>query len=339
MKIEWLAVARVSAVVIGGLAAVTAISLAAEGPVWPPISATAPAEVAWQGIIEEFRPKGVGRLFRAVAGAERNQQTWLLPRPVSVALVKDRVFTVDTALGWVVGGKEDGGSAIRLKLPDGFSPVAVASTAADDLLVADRDTGAVLAFDLKGKPRGEVVAADVVERCGGIGVCANGDVLITDAEAHAVVRVSPGGAEVTRVGGPGGGEAEFNTPTAVVEGPDGTIWVLDTFNFRVQQLDAELGYLSQFGQHGDGSGHVALAKGLAVDPDGHVYLSDARFDAVQVFDEDGQLLFIIGGRGFGPGEFWNPGGLAIDRRGRMAVADTGNRRVQLLRYQRRDDRK
>jgi hypothetical protein len=76
-----------------------------------------------------------------------------------------------------------------------------------------------------------------------------------------------------------------------------------------------------------------------VDPDGHLYVSDARFDAIQVFNEDGQLLFIIGGRGFGPGEFWSPGGLAMDGRGRMAVADTGNRRIQLLEYQRRDDRK
>jgi len=65
-------------------------------------------------------------------------------------------------------------------------------------------------------------------------------------------------------------------------------------------------------------------------------VSDARFDAVQVFDEAGQLLLIIGGRGFGAGEFWTPGGLTIDRRGHLAVADTGNRRVQLMRFQRRD---
>ncbi len=38
--------------------------------------------------------------------------------------------------------------------------------------------------------------------------------------------------------------------TAKMKAPDGTIWVLDPFNFRVQQLDPELRYLSQFGQHG-----------------------------------------------------------------------------------------
>jgi len=312
---------------------------AADGPVWPPVAAAAPAEVAWQGVIEAFRPKGIGHIFRAVAGAERHQQSWLLPQPVAVAVVGERVFAVDTALGWVVGGKSDGGAGVRLKLPDGFSPVALASRGNDELLVADRNTGAVLAFSVKGKARGEVVPADVVRRCGGIGVCANGDLLITDSEAHEVVRVGRGGVVAARVGSPGGGDAQFNTPTAVVEAPDGTVWVLDTFNFRLQQLGPDFKYLSQFGQHGDGSGHLALAKGLAIDPDGHLYVSDARFDAIQVFNQDGQLLFIIGGRGFGPGEFWSPGGLAIDHRGRMAVADTGNRRVQLLRYQRRDDQK
>ena len=334
---RWLHLALTVLVVISWQPAPSA---AAEGPVWPPVAASAPAEVVWQSIVDEFRPKGLGRIFRAVAGAERRQQSWQLPRPVAVALAKDRVFVVDTALGWVIGGKTDGGSSIRLKLPDGVLPVALASTPDEDLiLVADRDSGAVFGFEPKGAPLGEVVSGGLVQRSGGIAVCTNGDVLITDAEAGQVVRVRSGGSEVARSGRRGTGDGEFNTPTAIAEAPDGTIWVLDTFNFRVQQLDPELRYISQFGQHGDGSGHFALAKGLAIDPDGHLYVSDARFDAVQVFDEDGQLLFIVGGRGSNVGEFWNPGGLAIDRRGRMAVADTGNRRIQLLRYQRRDNRK
>jgi DNA-binding beta-propeller fold protein YncE len=331
---------RVALTVLVAMVCLSSLSVGADPPVWPPVAASAPAEVEWQGMLTEFRPRGLGRIFRAVAGAERHQQSWAMPRPVAVALAGDRVFVVDTAMGWVIGGKRDGGSSVRLKLPDGFLPVALAATPDGDLiLVADRDSGVVIAFEPKGALHGEVVAAGLVQHTGGIAVCANGDVVMTDANAGQVIRVRPGGPEIARSGSSGTGDGEFNTPTAVVEAPDGTIWVLDTFNFRVQQLDSELQYLSQFGQHGDGSGHFALAKGLAVDPDGHIYVSDARFDAVQVFDEDGQLLLVVGGRGFGQGEFWNPGGLAIDGRGRMAVADTGNRRIQLLNYQRRDNPK
>jgi DNA-binding beta-propeller fold protein YncE len=331
---------RIALTILIGAGWLPSPAMGAEGPVWPPLTVEAPAEVAWQGTVDEFRRKGLGRIFRAVAGASRRQQAWPLPRPVAVALAKDRVFVVDTAMNWVIGGKTDGSSAIKLKLPEGVRPVAIASTPdGDQILVADRELGTVFAFDLKGLLLGEVVGQGLVQRCGGIAVCANGDVLITDADTGQVVRVSSNGLEVARSGGRGTGDGKFNTPTAVAEAPDGTVWVLDPFNFRVQQLDSKLQYLSQFGQHGDGSGHFALAKGLAIDPDGHLYVADARFDAVQVFDQEGQLLLIIGGRGFGAGEFWTPGGLAIDRRGRLAVADTGNRRIQLMHYQRRDNRK
>lgn len=335
MRSPWMTAAPATA-----LTCLVAAIAAAQGPVWPPVAASAPAEVVWLGAIAEFQPKGLGRIFRAVAGAERRQQMWPFLQPVSVALAGDRVFVVDTATGRVAGGGIDGGSAVRLKLPEGAAPVALAATPDGRMvLVADRNTGSVLAFDPKGERIGEPVPAGSVERCGGIGVCGNGDILLTDSVAGRVLRVRPGGEVVASSGRSGAGDGEFNTPTAVVEAPDETVWVLDTFNFRVQQLDPELRPISWFGQHGDGSGHLALAKGLAIDPDGHLYVSDARFDAIQVFDVDGRLLFILGGRGAGPGQFWNPAGLAIDRRGQMAVADTGNRRVQLLRYQRREPRK
>ncbi len=76
-----------------------------------------------------------------------------------------------------------------------------------------------------------------------------------------------------------------------------------------------------------------------MDPDGHLYVSDGRFDVIQVFDEEGQLLLIVGGHGFGRGRALEPGRdrLSIPT-GSLAVADTGNRRVQLLRYQRRSPR-
>ncbi|HSN55300.1 MAG TPA: hypothetical protein VLT32_11540 [Candidatus Sulfomarinibacteraceae bacterium] len=309
---------------------------AGEGPVWPPAGVRSPAEVVWQGAVGDLRPGGLGRLLRAIAGAERRQQAWQLPRPVSVAVAGDRFFVVDTARGEVLGAGSDGGSAVRLRLPEGTEPVAVAVAAhGERVLVADRAGGSVLAFDLDGTARGERVPNGVVRRIGGLGTCANGDLLVTDAESGQVVRFRSDGSVSARTGDVGGGDGQFNTPTAVVEAPDGSIWVLDTFNFRLQRLDPELRYLSQFGQHGDGSGHFALPKGLAVDPDGHLHVTDARFDVIQVFDEEGRLLLIVGGHGAGPGGLWNPAGIAIDGEGRVAVADTGNRRVQLLRYRER----
>ena len=133
---------RTALAMLFGAGCLPSPAMGADGPVWPPPSADAPAEVAWQAVVDEFRPKGLGRIFRAVAGAERRQQTLPLPRPVAVALAGDRVFVVDTAMNWVIGGKTDGSSALRLKLPDGVQPVAIASTPdGGRILVADRELG------------------------------------------------------------------------------------------------------------------------------------------------------------------------------------------------------
>ena len=93
-------------------------------------------------MVDELRPKGLGRIFRAVAGADRHQQTWPLPRPVAVALAKDRVFVVDTAMNWVIGAKTDGSAAIKLKLPDGMQPVSIAAAPdGKEILVRDGKGG------------------------------------------------------------------------------------------------------------------------------------------------------------------------------------------------------
>lgn len=305
--------------------------------VWPPASAGAPADVVWRGEIGVLKPRGAGKIFRALAGAGSGEQRGRFSRPVSVATCRDRMFVIDTALQEVIGCGFDGRGADRLPLPEGFFPVAVAG-GDDRVLVADRSTGTVLAFDANGSPQGVAIAAGSVARCGGLAACANGDILLTDAEMGQVVRFTAAGREIGRVGRAGSGPGEFNSPTAVVEAPDATIWVLDTFNFRVQQLDDDLEPIGGFGDHGDGTGQIALAKGLAVDPDGHLYISDARFDVIQVFDSIGRLLFVIGNHGRDRGEFWNPAGISCDERGMIAVADTGNRRVQLLGYRQKGDR-
>ena len=196
-------------------------------------------------------------------------------------------------------------------------------------------TGGLRRFDNEGRPAGDIKLRGEVSRFGGVASAVNGDFLLTDVEAGEVLRVSPDGTVIARAGGHGVEPGRFNHPTAVVEDQDGTVWVLDALNFRVQHLDENLHYLGQFGTHGDGSGHLALPRGLTIDPDGHLYVSDAQFDLIQLFDSEGQLLLTVGGRGNGAGEFWSPAGLACDARGTVVVADAGNSRVQVLKYGKR----
>ena len=124
----------------------------------------------------------------------------------------------------------------------------------------------------------------------------------------------------------------FHFPAFVDVGPDGTVYVSDGMNFRVQAFDEDGDYLRHFGGHGDISGSFARPKDLAVDSEGHIYVVDAAFNNVQIFNDQGALLLAFGAFGGGPGELYVPIGLAIDAQDRIYVADRYNSRIQIFQY-------
>ncbi len=125
---------------------------------------------------------------------------------------------------------------------------------------------------------------------------------------------------------------EFHYPAFVDVGPDGTVYVSDGMNFRIQAFDPYGNYLFEFGFHGDVPGAFARPKDLAVDNEGHVYVVDAAFNNIQIFSGAGELLLAFGNIGSGPGELYLPIGLAIDAQDRIYVADRYNNRLQIYQY-------
>lgn len=127
-------------------------------------------------------------------------------------------------------------------------------------------------------------------------------------------------------------EGEFHYPAFVDVGPDGTVYVSDGMNFRIQAFDPNGNFLFEFGGHGDTPGTFARPKDLAVDREGHVYVVDAAFNNIQIFSDQGQLLLSFGAFGTGPGELYLPIGMTIDAHNRIFVADRYNNRVQIYQY-------
>lgn len=309
---------------------------AASRLVWPPAGVPAPGEVVFERVVDELKASGIRGFLGAVAGAEEGEGRTGFVRPVGAALAGEFLWVVDSVRPAVSVSALDGRSASFVSLPEGFLPVALAAAPGGrEVWIGDGAAPRLRAHSRAGKFLREVALPPGFGRCGGIAVAANGDLLVTSVNGSEVARLGPEGTLKARVGRRGEGLVEFNFPGAVAVAPDGTIWVVDTFNFRLQHLSSDLKPLGGFGEAGDGTGHFALPKGLAIDPDGHLYVADGRFDAVQVFDSAGRLLLVVGGHGAGPGEFSNPAGLACDAEGRLVIADTGNRRAQVLKYQRR----
>jgi len=116
----------------------------------------------------------------------------------------------------------------------------------------------------------------------------------------------------------------YREPRDVARAPDGTLWVADFGNRRIQHVDALLHAIGGFGAEGDGPGEFRDPCGVAVDASGDVYVADTWNHRVQKLSPKGESIaeWAAG--------FYGPRGIALDRQGRVFVADTGNRRIVRL---------
>jgi DNA-binding beta-propeller fold protein YncE len=101
-------------------------------------------------------------------------------------------------------------------------------------------------------------------------------------------------------------------PTSLALGPDGSVYVSDTTNFRIQQFTADGEFIRAFGTVGTGFGQFARPKGLDIDKDGRIYVVDAAFQNVQIFDKEERILMYFGGPGNGRGDMNLPTVVTID---------------------------
>jgi sugar lactone lactonase YvrE len=151
----------------------------------------------------------------------------------------------------------------------------------------------------------------------------------------------------------GNANGQFNQPRGIALAPDGTYYVVDTTNRRVQHFDATGKFLNAFGSEGNGQGQFTGLDingpiagtgpgGIAVDKQGNVYVADTWNHRVQKFDSKGTFLTMWGSffdlnppqggqAPAAPGDanlrFYGPRGVAIGSDGTVYVTDTGNKRV------------
>jgi len=169
----------------------------------------------------------------------------------------------------------------------------------------------------------------------------NDDLYVADSRNHRILHLASDGNLLDMWGSYADaftGEAPigaFNEPWGVAVGPDGAVYVTDTWNHRVQKFTADGKPLKTWGQFGqpipgdtDSASSFWGPRGIAVDNSGRVYVADTGNKRIVIFDSNGNYITEFGTVGFDPGQFDEPVGVAVSANGTVYVTDTWNQRIQ-----------
>lgn len=171
-----------------------------------------------------------------------------------------------------------------------------------------------------------------------IATAADGSLYLVDSRNSRIVHFDENGifinawgsfGNVTDGNTPGG---LFNDPWGIAVGPDGLVYVADTWNHRIQVFNPDGEFLrmwSAFDINGVLDGFWG-PRGIVVDENNHVFVTDTGKQRVVIFDAEGNYLSQFGGIGLEEGKMDEPVGIAVSEDGLIYIADTWNYRIQVF---------
>ena len=123
----------------------------------------------------------------------------------------------------------------------------------------------------------------------------------------------------------------FFEPWGIAVAPDGSVYVADTWNHRIQHFTAQGEFLDRIGPNNEQGERIFWGpRALAIDSQGRIFVADTGNHRIAIFDQEWNLIGEIGEAGFDLGQFFEPVGVALDGDGRIYVADTWNQRIQVF---------
>lgn len=264
-----------------------------------------------------------------------------LVKPFGVAANQGRVYVTDTVQRAVIlfdipgqrykeFGTEKPGQL--------FKPAGIDLSSQGELFVADVSARRIAVFDLEGNFLRFIGGPDRFKRPAGVAVSPDGNTVYVidtggvDTQAHHLfIFDAHSGEHLATIGERGNAEGQFNLPLQVTSSLDGTVYVVDKGNFRIQAFDEHGDHKLSFGSIGRYPGQFFSPKGVSTDPEGNVYVIDTAFGNAQLFNPQGELLMVIGQRGqsSAPGNYMLPAGIDVDEDGRVYIADQFFRKVDV----------
>ena len=214
----------------------------------------------------------------------------------------------------------------------GASPVTISAEETDPAAAKTIELAPVQVIGSTGSGLGQFQAPR------GFRVADDGTLYVADSRNHRIQHLAPDGTVLQAWGtfadqaagdAPGG---TFYEPWDVALGRDGSVYVSDTWNHRIQKFTADGQFITMWGYFGQGEAPDAFwgPRGLAVDIEGRLYVMDTGNKRIVIFDPDGNFISQYGTAGFDLGQFDEPVGIAIDSNYNVFITDTWNQRIQVL---------
>jgi len=151
--------------------------------------------------------------------------------------------------------------------------------------------------------------------------------LITDTGNHRLQVMDRDGNFLESIGQFGSQPGQFNEPVGLAKGPEGSFYLADTWNGRIQQFTADFFPAYEWSVNAWYSQSIDNKPYIATDSAGRVYVTDPEGYRVLIFNAFGDYLGRFGSFGAGSSQFGLPVGIAIDAQDNIYIADAHNNRI------------
>ena len=229
-------------------------------------------------------------------------------------------FQVKPVLSFGKGGSDEG----MLN-----SPIGVAVTAEDEVVVADNQNHRVQVFDSngtflrsfghKGKNAGEF------KNPTGIAIDKDRKILVSECYNHRVQILSWEGRHLGSFGGQGSLDSQLSYPFGLSLDSNGHVIVADTGNKLIKVFTPDGRFVMKIGGQGSFSSPVHCVQS------GECFIvSDRNEHCIKVFSREGHFQYKFGKNGAGDGEFNCPHFLSVTQSKHLLVCDRNNHRIQVF---------